>query len=61
MKKPYLSLFEENLLNDINSLSGKTMDESVADTDKDIVFIDLGTTSTATVEDTDYDNSLIKE
>lgn len=61
MKKPYLSLFEKNLLNDINSLSGKTMDESVADTDKDIVFIDLGTTITATVEDTDYDNSLIKE
>lgn len=61
MKKPYLSLFEESLVDDINSLSGKTNEKTIADTDKDIVFIDLGTTSTATVEDTDYDNSLIKE
>jgi hypothetical protein len=61
MKKPYLSQFEENLLDDINSLYGKTMDESVADTDKDIIFIDFGATSTAIVEDTDYDNTLVKE
>ncbi|MCT7602387.1 hypothetical protein [Aliarcobacter butzleri] len=50
MKKPYLSLFEENLFDDINSLLGKTITETIEDTDNDIIIVDLGMTSILIVE-----------
>ncbi|MFX4235610.1 hypothetical protein ACN2EP_06350 [Aliarcobacter butzleri] len=59
MKKPYLSDYE--VINYKSNCNGKTITETIEDTDNDIIIIDFGMTSTATVEDSDYDNNLIKE
>lgn len=59
MKKPYLSDYE--VLNYESNCNGKTITETIEDTDNDIIIIDFGMASTATVEDSDYYNNLIKE
>ncbi|CAM3975507.1 hypothetical protein [Arcobacter cloacae] len=59
MKKPYLSDYE--VINYESNCNGKTITETIEDTDNDIIIMDFGMASTATVEGSDYDNNLIKE
>lgn len=64
MKKPFLANYEENTndytFNNEDKFQGRTITESVEDTDCDITpLIEKGRTLTRTLEDSDFDNSLV--